>query len=335
MTDFNPLPSRNSRFWLYAPFALVALICVAWVAAWFVICNNTRQALDIWLEQERSAGREWNCKDRILAGFPFRIEMSCAALDLKTADGTMSLGKSVTVAQIYRPRHIIVEATGPLLLDGPDGRVAANWASLSSSFKLLPTGLERASTVMKQGMIEIQGRGASTSIKGESLEIHMRPNPDKKLEQAYDVVVQARRTQIGALDAISGDTAPAELEIQAQITRFDPEPTPFRNRLERWHQAGGMVNLVLLNLSKGKGRLEANGNLRLDEERRPQGEFQVAADGWQGMMGALTSPKGFLGALSVPRAEDGLKTLPPVILKRGKLFIGPLALPHVALQAVY
>jgi len=71
---------RYSRFWLYAPFALLLLVAIAWSAAWFVIRNRAGEALDGWLAAEAQAGRQWTCQDRTIGGYPFRIQVGWRSL---------------------------------------------------------------------------------------------------------------------------------------------------------------------------------------------------------------------------------------------------------------
>ena len=114
MAQAEVLQGRHSRFWLLTPFALLAVVAVAWSVAWVVIRQRTVDGLDRWLAREAAAGRNWACADRAVGGYPFRIEVSCSALTLRRGEATASLGRLLTVAQVYRPRHIIAEVSGPL-----------------------------------------------------------------------------------------------------------------------------------------------------------------------------------------------------------------------------
>jgi len=107
-------PRPRGRFWLYAPFAALALLACLWSIAWMVIRDRTTAALDAWLEAEAAAGRRWTCADRTVAGFPFRLEIGCGSVSLDRPEGSAKLGRLVVVAQVYEPGHFVAEATGPL-----------------------------------------------------------------------------------------------------------------------------------------------------------------------------------------------------------------------------
>src|SRR5829696_4985740 len=120
---------RRSRFWLYTPFILLLLLAIAW----FVIRNRTAEALDGWIAAEARAGREWTCVERTIAGYPFRIEVICNALDLKRGAVTASFGRTEAVAQVYQPRRIITEVAGPLKVTDGTVTVQGSWDLLQGS----------------------------------------------------------------------------------------------------------------------------------------------------------------------------------------------------------
>ena len=101
--DATSVPQRRSRFWLFAPTVLLALVAAGWTTAWFMIRNQTSQALDAWFAREAALGRQWSCTNRTVGGFPFRIEVECDSLSLQRPDFRVALGRISSVAQVYRP----------------------------------------------------------------------------------------------------------------------------------------------------------------------------------------------------------------------------------------
>src|SRR3712207_4544346 len=101
MPDDPPaLPPRRSRVWLFAPFALLALVVAAWTTVWVVIRGQTSRALDDWMASEAAEGRQWACPGRHVGGFPFRIEVNCASLSLRRPDSRLTVGPVKAVAQV-------------------------------------------------------------------------------------------------------------------------------------------------------------------------------------------------------------------------------------------
>jgi hypothetical protein len=86
MTD---LPPKPSRWKLYLPFVASAVVAVGWSAFWKVAAGMTETGLDDWFVQERAQGREWSCPNRSVGGYPFRLEVRCAAPSFTGRIGAM------------------------------------------------------------------------------------------------------------------------------------------------------------------------------------------------------------------------------------------------------
>jgi hypothetical protein len=339
--------TRRSRFWLYAPFVLLALVAVAWSAAWFVIRDRTARELDRWLAVEANAGRQWTCQDRQVGGFPFRIEVTCAAMTLQGAI-TGSLGRVQSVAQVYQPGHVITEVAGPLRVT--DGRmtVEGTWRLLETSLRGSTRGFERGSLVAEGAQITVTGTSLEpVSLTSEHFEAHVRPNPSRPQEQAYDAAISASQARIPLIDAFLGGGEPANLQIDVTATEAQGfRGRPLIDEIERWRQANGRLDVLKFSLGQGPRRLEAKGVLQLDEFRRPTGELNVAAAGLDGLINTLTGNRvggNLLGALlgQAPRSQSqagtqsSLAPLPPLQLQNGRVLLGPFALPNLRLPPLY
>ncbi|MGL5361732.1 MAG: DUF2125 domain-containing protein, partial [Bosea sp. (in: a-proteobacteria)] len=177
----TPAKPGQSRFWLYLPFALLALIALLWSGLWFYVKGRVANGIELALANELQLGRNWACTDHRISGFPFRIEVHCSALKVTSArdngDYTATTGPLVALGQIYTPGLILVEAKGPLQLKTPDGSVVdAKWNLLSASFKRSGESFERLSAVFMQPAVTVSRTGvAPVSISAQSLELHLRP----------------------------------------------------------------------------------------------------------------------------------------------------------------
>lgn len=339
-------PQRLSRFWLYTPFVLLALLALAWSAAWFLIRGRIADGLDAWLAAETAAGRQWTCADRALGGYPFRIEVSCSELRLQGEGLSGSFGPVRAVAQVYQPRHAIVLLAGPLRLG--DGRVTATaeWRRFEASVRVAQGGLRRASVVAQAPRLRIAGLPEDLVLTGDSLSLHLRPNPSRAAEAAVDVAVSAAGARVPPLDALVGGAEPANLQIDLTATEADAFAGGFGiGEVERWREGGGRIDLLLLSIAKGPRRLEAKGTLRLDEQHRPAGQLALAGTGLDDLIANLAGGRsgGLLGALlgqaAKPQGPGGgapaLTPLPPVRLDDGRVALGPFTVPNARLPALY
>src|SRR5215216_1374864 len=151
MSDMTPAPRRRPLWRLFIiPFLL--LIGVAgWSAFWFYAASQVDVSADAWRAQEAKAGRVYDCAQRSLAGFPFRLEVRCEGASVSLisqsagqtgaqAPITAKLGQILIVAQVYDPKLLIAEFTAPATLSERSGSpsMSVNWSKARSSVVGLP-----------------------------------------------------------------------------------------------------------------------------------------------------------------------------------------------------
>lgn len=343
---------RQGRFWLYAPFVLLALLAAGWSGIWGFARSKVDQELDAGIAREARAGRNWTCRDRSVGGYPFRIEVRCASLALTSSrwgdEVKVDAGPAVAVAQVWTPGHIILQMTGPMLASLPQGRKAAlDWKDLGASLHLSGLAFERFSLVMGEPMLTVTepGQEAAETWRAAAAEAHLRPNPQRfSSEGTVDLAVNAKGGVLPALEALLGNGQLADLDLQASLSRAPSFRRGFNpDALEAWRTAGGGLEVTKLALTKGPTRLEAAGLVGLDETHRPAGRVSVAVAGVDRIagikVGGLTAG---LGALLGGRSDGGqsnvaagLSPLPPLVLREGRVFLGPLRLPLQPLQPLY
>lgn len=349
-------PARRSRFWLFAPFVLLGVIAVGWSAAWFFIRQRTNAGVDDWLAREAAVGRQWTCTDRSVGGYPFRIEVSCGALSLRRGETSASFGSLRTIAQVYRPRHVIAEVGGPLRVsDGTGAAVESEWRLLQASVQGVPDSFQRASLVVEEPKVRLTGlTPAAFDAGARHLEAHVRPDPARfNTEGAYDVALSADKAAIPAVNAFMGGDEPADISLDTTVTQARGATGRLMDDIERWREAGGVVQVERLAVAKGERHLQAKGTLRLDDQRRPAGQIEVAAAGLEDLIATLVGgARGagvgmVIGALSgqpakprtpqsaPPGDQPKLAPFPPLRLDNGRVYLGPFAVPGVRLSPLY
>lgn len=347
--DTPPPRRRRRRLGLYLPFLILALLAVGWSVAWFFIRERARSGLDEWVAAEAVSGRRWSCADRSFGGYPFRIEIGCSDFTIDRPDVHASIGRLLVVSQLYDPRHVIAEATGPLRIIAGPNRVEGDWRLLQASVILRERGFERISLVVDSPTASIIAPGATTlDVASRRFEAHLRPDP--ATATTFDLALRGDGAVIPGLDVLVGGQEPADVQIGVEVTEADDLPArPLWGELERWRVASGRVQLKKLTMSKGPRRAEATGSLGIDAEHRPQGQVQIAAIGLGGLLGRLAGGSGIGGALlgallgtpepdAAPAAAGsapGLKRLPPLRLDGGRLYIGPLPIPGIRIPPLY
>ncbi|GJD99213.1 DUF2125 domain-containing protein [Methylobacterium isbiliense] len=361
-TDPRPARVRRGRIGLFLPFGLLLLVVALWSAGWVWVRGRAAEEIDGWFAREAQAGRSWTCADRSVGGYPFRLELRCTALRFARSDVRFTVGPVVAVAQVYQPRHVIVEATGPFHVE-QDGKVGdVEWRLLEGSAHLTQGGFQRVSLVVDGLKGQVAGvEPQPIAFTAGHLEVHARPTPGRfDTDGAVDLSARVAKATLPLLDPLLGGPEPADLALDATVNRAAGVRTrPLAEELERWRVAGGSVDLTRLNAEKGKSRLQVQGSLRLDEAHRLAGDLDVRTAGLDAVIAPLITEQlggriGGDGAALIgnlvgqflgggrrrepapgPGSEGTLKPLPPVRLVGGRVAVGPFAIPNLRLDPLY
>ncbi|TDR93612.1 DUF2125 domain-containing protein [Enterovirga rhinocerotis] len=334
-------PSRR-RWGLYLPVVLLGLLVVAWSGGWFFVRERVKSGLDEWIGKEATAGRRWTCADRSITGYPFRIEIRCADFTVERPDVRASIGPLLVVAQVYRPRHVIAEAKGPLNLTAGPNRVEGGWKLLQASVLTAPGGFDLLSIVADEPAVSVSQPGrASVDLSSKRFEGHLRPHPGERT--TMDLAWTSKAAVIPGLNEILGGAEPVDTEVQLSITQTDDLPArPLLAELERWRAAGGRATLSKLVVVKGRQRIEGVGLFGIDAEHRPEGVLDLQAAGLGGLLGQLAGGGGsLLGAIlgggrpPEEKADGRLRRLPQVRLSGGRVMLGPLPIPGLRVPPLY
>ncbi len=356
-TQAPPRARRRSRLGLFLPSVLLLVVALAWSAGWFWIRGRADQEIASWFAREATAGRTWTCEDRSLAGYPFRLELRCAALTLDRSDGRFRLGPLTAVAQVYQPRLVLFESAGPFHAEQGDLTGDVAWTALRGSVHGASEGFTRASLTVDGPKVSVSGaEPGPIVVSGRHLELHARPTPGRfDADGAVDLNLQLAQAAVPQLDALTRSDDPADLSLEATITRATVLGTGTVPReLERWRRAGGSLDLAALSLSKGRQRVQATGSLGIDGAHRPAGQIDLRAAGVDTLVGSIVgqrfgSDRGALvgqlvggllglGRRTEPEAPAGtapLKALPPLKLADGRLLFSGFPIPNVYLPTLY
>jgi hypothetical protein len=340
--------SGGMRWGLYLPIIVLGLIVGGWSTFWYVARGLVGSGIDKAIADASARGDIWTCLNRSISGYPFRLEIRCSDVTLArnvTAGVTkLSTGPTVFIGQPHTPGHVIVQLDGPLVADLADGRrVNARWELAEASRRASGAELERLSIDVRKPVIAISsGQGTVSTISAATLEAHLRKNPTRpQSDRANDVVLRASQMVSGDLDALLGDTNNSDLDIQITATRTDALTaglTPAT--MEAWRVAGGLLEFTRITLKKGIKHIEARGQLGLDDDRRIVGRIEPSAaniDQFAGirLRGGAMDLAAALSGRAQPVGPDGLKPLPALDLRGGRVSLGPIRLPIPPLQPLY
>ncbi|MGQ3675027.1 DUF2125 domain-containing protein [Xanthobacter sp. TB0139] len=285
--------SSRSRNWaVLTVIALVVLVCLGWAGAWIYAANRVEKELDAWITREAKAGRIWNCAERGLSGFPFRLELNCAtpSLDMKSGEPLrMTATSARAISQVWSPNQIITEIQQPARIENKEtGEVLGlTWQHLQVMGAGMTSGRPESFSIMAdkpeltllEDPAQDEGATPSALFSAASLMVSANtqpgagPNASGALEDvAYALTLSG--AQIPLL-AQFGNTGPIDASMKGVVTAAaNLRPMPLEQRLRAWAEAKGLLRLEQLTIISPDILAAATGVVSLN----PQGQLNGAVD---------------------------------------------------------
>jgi hypothetical protein len=293
------------RWMLFAPFAVVLVLAMGWSALWFYAADRAEADLAAWRERERQAGRAQDCASQSIGGYPFRIEVRCtgAEFELKgTPTLQLKLPAAVAAVQVYDPKLLIGEFTGPLEISEPGRPPAAivNWNVGQASVRGLPLRVDRASLALASPTVRAPGlAGDNAVLSARRLELHGRQAPGStaddpvietalrldaavadKLESVFDPAI-ADRVQLLAANPIDADVAATLRGVD------DISPKPWSLRFKQWQARDGELKIEKARLAQQDVVAVGAGALKLTARGGLDGELRLTVVGMEKLLKML------------------------------------------------
>src|SRR3954447_25496511 len=83
------LTSRRRPLWqLFIGPVLLLIAAAGWSGFWFYAASQIDVRADAWRAQEAKSGRFYECGNRSVAGFPFRLEVRCQSASMQLQSQT-------------------------------------------------------------------------------------------------------------------------------------------------------------------------------------------------------------------------------------------------------
>jgi hypothetical protein len=349
-----------SRRGLYGPLIVLFILALAWTGLWFYGRSKVSEVLDQFFQNQAQIGRIWSCPERSISGYPFRIELRCkqptysmAIAPNHTVKGALgALTVVATTAGAFNLAHVIGEFEAPLVVeDSQLGKKTSHWKTAQASFRGHANRVERVSVVIDapRTAIEINGQAAVQS-SADKLELHLEEATDEPAGGAYRIALKMDKAKIPPADVVLNSVEPIDFEIQGQLLKLiGIDRRDWQQSLENWRLGGGTMRVDLIKLQKGLPRVEAKGDLRLDESRRLTGrldanfvnaetllqQFGIGGGGGGGFLGAILGggrPQAG-GNAGNSRPERVMRL--PLVIENGRVGVGPFRIPGFQMKPLY
>ncbi|MBI5131634.1 MAG: DUF2125 domain-containing protein [Rhodopseudomonas palustris] len=292
MTDL-PLTTRRRLWPLFLMPTLLLIAAIGWSLFWFISASQVDRIVDNWRAREAAAGRVYDCGDRSVAGFPFRLEVRCTdasvALTSQTAEQvasrtpvTVKLGEILVVSQIYDPRLLIAEFKGPASFAdrGQPTSMVLNWAAARSSVAGLPGPLQRIALTFDAPALDRVDGGAQVPLaRARHVEMHARQvEGPAGAAPRIETDFQFEGASVQDVHPLLAELFDANLRVVLSgLKDFRPKPWP--ERFRELQAAGGRIEITQARIQQGEMIATAIGALGLTPTGNVDGELQMVVAG--------------------------------------------------------
>ena len=168
----------------------IILLIAGWSYGWVFVVDKIETAISETKTKLADKGREFECTNQEVNGYPFRISLNCD--EVRYADDVTGVvfeaGQLKTAAQAYQPNKAIVELKSPARLTLPNGdRFDTSWKTMRSSLKAGLSGPENISLHGKE-LTLIPAKRAKHIMKIKDMQLHGRQIGDDDINLALNVL---------------------------------------------------------------------------------------------------------------------------------------------------
>jgi hypothetical protein len=277
----------SSRLFLWGPLALLLALALGASARWWSVAHDLSRRLDAWNGHEVVPGVTLSFASKTIGGFPFNIDAVFQDFRVKV-DGphgpiSWRAEKFASHALTYGRAQWIMEAAGKQQL---------NWTTKKGEQRGLAfdAGSLHASAVFKDDELnrfdfDLVGFD-SAALQIARTQLHARRNPDG---DQLDVVASAEEMHLSPrLQGICGETIDdAKLESNFSNGRAFERAlaglAKWQNGFDDWRKAGGRFFLAQSEIACGKSNVFTQGQMGLDEQKRPRGLLTAQIAGFAGL----------------------------------------------------
>jgi hypothetical protein len=304
---------------------LLLIAAAAWSAFWFFAASQVDVRAEAWRAQEAKSGRVYDCANRSVAGFPFRLEVRCdgASVTLlsQTAEQAATrasisarLGEILVVAQVYDPKLLIAEFTAPATISDRGGppSMMVNWSKARSSVVGLPAVPQRASIMFDDPSIDrVEGSARAPLAGAKHIELHGRlVEGSVRDHPMIETVLQIAGGSVQGLHPLLAE--PFDADVRTMLSGLkDFSPKPWPERFREIQAAGGHVEIVQSRIHQGDLIAVAAGSFGLSANGRLDGELQMTVAGMEKVIPALGIEKMLdegVPQATLDRVAPGVKT---------------------------
>ena len=333
----DPSPARKpSRFWLYAPYVLLAVAAALWSIFWVWEKRQVVNRMDAAAERAKGAGYEIAWASREIGGYPFRLDVTLTDARISEPSGwALRAPRIEAEAQAFAPTSWLIAATKGLTVVRPvGGPVNVSGERIRAS--LTHPGA-RPPSLSFEGVklafaTPLEAARPFWLVGADRVEFHLRAGPDD--EGGVFLSLAGGKARPSSLFARLAGEKPVSGEWNSTLSKmsvFTGRDWP--DAVRRWSAGGGKMTVRNGNLTAGDALIAVNsGTLAAGADGRLSGALNVslrqapAALAAMGEFGLLP-PETAAAASLVARARQGEGDAARAALtfQAGQATLGPIA----------
>lgn len=377
MTDIPPtsLSAKKPRTPLrvFLPLIGVAVILVLYTAYWFIASDKLRATIEDFAAQSPTSDILVGWSHLSFSGYPYRIAATFTDPTVRAPhtpeNWTWSASDIEADFLPYNLRHVVLKVEGRQELHYSDtqsphayrhvirAKAEGTWASYvevaGHPFGRLSIDINNLMAVHDGALEPTTSKSNGERLAAGRLQLHMQP-ADETASQAITAILS---DNTGSYDiALQGDdvtlapTAPTApvlgsdiklIALQARLRDVPRNSSASLVEFSRdWLQKGGRLTVSDLRIKWGPLDLWGQGEVTLDAEARPKGQFDAEITDYPGLLAALVKAHiiraqdaklanvgmGFVAQLQ--GKTDGRISV-PILMNDGKLYLGPLVVAEL------
>ena len=272
----------SSRFFLYAPFALLLLIGAAFGLYWWQVADALGRRLDVFQTREAMPGVTVRYATRSISGFPFNLDVVFTDFRVSIETGH---GPFVWRAENFA-LHALTYGADKTIFEAA-GKQSFTWKDAEGLQHVLPfeAGSLHASAIRDAGGLtrfdlDLVGFG-SPALTAARIQFHTRRAADGKSLDVFadgDEVHLSPRLRGAFGDQLKLVALQGSISQAATFDALRAGKTDWRGAVEAWRNMPGRLQIDPIEFRWANGvDMVGKGAMSLDDGRRPEGiiDFKV------------------------------------------------------------
>jgi hypothetical protein len=316
--DTDP-PRKYRRLGLWLPFAGLGLLVLAWSGAWIWARGQVETRLDAAAQALGQAGYQLAWKDRVVGGYPFRLDVTLTDARLREPSGwALEAPRIEGEAFLHAPTSWLIAAPNGITFIRPVGGPVAVRGQLIRASLTHPDAHPPSFPF------------ALTSA--DRVEFHLRAGPDDQ-GGVFARLDNGRARLSGLFARVAGDK-PISIVWNSTLSKMSAfAGHSWPDAVRRWADAGGRMTVRQAGITAGDAVLGANsGTLGVGADGRLTGELPVTLRQAPRALGAMSAegviePDAARSATAVAQARQGTGEVAQATIdfQAGRTTLGPVA----------